>query len=57
VRGHILKSVKDRLWLLLSGIAQMIKDVSCIYLVCSFSIFQVRNDPVWSSPRPLRSAL
>jgi hypothetical protein len=59
-RGHIFKSVKDRLWSLLrvwipvghrSGIAQIIKDVSCIYLECSFFIFQACNDPVWSSPR------
>jgi hypothetical protein len=34
-----------------SGIGQMMKDVSRISLVCSFSIFQVRKDPVWSSPR------
>ena len=59
-RGHILKSVKDRLRSLFrawvpaghrSGIAQMMKDVSRISLVCSFSIFQARNDPVWFSPR------
>jgi hypothetical protein len=58
-RGHIFKSVKDRLRLLLrawvpaghrSGIGQMMKDVSRISLVCSFSIFQARKDPVWFSP-------
>jgi hypothetical protein len=58
-RGHILKSVKDRLWSLFrawlpaghkSGIEQMIKDVSRISLVCLFAIFQARNDPVWFSP-------
>jgi hypothetical protein len=59
VQGYILKSVKDRLWLLFpgwvplghrSGIWQMMKDVSRLSLVCSFSIFQVCNDSVWSSP-------
>jgi hypothetical protein len=59
-QGHILKSVKDRLWSLFqawvpaghrSGIGQFMKDVSRISLLCSFSIFQARNDPVWSSPR------
>jgi hypothetical protein len=58
-RGHIVKSVKDRLrslfraWLPAvhrSGIGQMIKDVSRISLVCSFAIFQARNYPVWFSP-------
>jgi hypothetical protein len=58
-RGHIVKSVKDplrsffRAWLPAghrSGIEQMIKDVSWISLVCSFAIFQARNDPVWFSP-------
>jgi hypothetical protein len=34
-----------------SGIGQMIKGVSRISLVCSFAIFQARNDPVWFSPR------
>jgi hypothetical protein len=29
----------------------MMKDVSRISLVCSFSIFQARNDLVWSSLR------
>jgi hypothetical protein len=29
----------------------MIKDVSKIFLVCSFSIFQEHIDPVWSSAR------
>jgi hypothetical protein len=29
----------------------MMKDISRISLVCSFAIFQARNDPVWSSPR------
>jgi hypothetical protein len=57
-RGHILKSVKDRLQSLFqawvpashrSGIGQMMKDVARISFVCSFSIFQARNDPVWSS--------
>jgi hypothetical protein len=33
-----------------SSIRQMSKDVSRISLVCLFSIFQVRNDPVWSTP-------
>jgi hypothetical protein len=56
--GHILKSVKDRLQSLFqawvpaghrSDIGQMMKVVSRISLVCSFSIFQARNDPVWSS--------
>jgi hypothetical protein len=59
-RGHIVKSIKDRLWLLFrawvpaghrSGIGQMMKDVSRISLVCSFAIFQASNDPVWFSPR------
>jgi hypothetical protein len=59
-RGHIVKSVNDCLWLLFrawlpvghrSSIGQMIKDVSRISLVCSFAIFQARNDPVWFSPR------
>jgi hypothetical protein len=58
VRGHIVKSVKDRLrslfraWLPVghrSGIGQMIKDVSRISLVCSLAIFQACNDPVWFS--------
>jgi hypothetical protein len=57
-QGHIVKSVKDRLQSLFrawvpaghrSGIGQMIKDVSWISLVCSFAIFQARNDPVWFS--------
>jgi hypothetical protein len=30
-----------------SGFAQMIKYGSWISLVCSFSIFQARNNPVW----------
>jgi hypothetical protein len=34
-----------------SGIGQMIIDVSRISLVCSFAIFQARNDHVWFSPR------
>jgi hypothetical protein len=47
-RGHIIKSVKDRLRLLFwawvpaghrSGIGQMMKDISRISLVCSFAIF------------------
>jgi hypothetical protein len=59
-RGHILKSVKNRLqsvfWVWVpsghrSGIGQMMKDVNRISLVWSFSIFQACNDPVWSSPR------
>jgi hypothetical protein len=29
----------------------MMEDISRISLVFSFSIFQVHNDPVWSSPR------
>jgi hypothetical protein len=58
--GHIIKSVKDRLWSLFwawvpaghsSCIGQMMKDFSRISLVCSFAIFQARNDPVWFSPR------
>jgi hypothetical protein len=58
-RGHIVKSVKDHLrslfwgWLPAGhrlGIGQMIKDVSRISLVCSFAMFQARNDPVWFSP-------
>jgi hypothetical protein len=57
--GRIVKSVKDRLWSLFrawlpaghrSGIGQMIKDASRISLVCSFAIFQARNDPLWFSP-------
>jgi hypothetical protein len=57
-QGHILKSVKDRLWSLFlawvpaghrSGIGQMMKDVSRISLVCSLAIFQACNDPVWFS--------
>jgi hypothetical protein len=47
-RGHILKSVGRSV--VIPGIGQMMKDVSRIYLVCLFSIFQARNDPVWSSP-------
>jgi hypothetical protein len=48
-RGHIVKSVKDCLLSLFrarfpvghrSGTRQMIKDVSRISLVCSFTIFQ-----------------
>jgi transposase len=59
MRGHIIKSVKDRLWSLLqawvpaghwSGIGQMMKDVSRISLACLFAIFQSCNDPVWFSP-------
>jgi hypothetical protein len=59
-QSHILKLVKDHLRSLfqawvpashISGIGQMIKDVSRISLVCSFPIFQARNDHVWSSPR------
>jgi hypothetical protein len=58
-RGHIVKSVKDRLRSLFrawvpaghkSGIRQLIKDVSRISLVSSFAIFQARNVPVWFSP-------
>jgi hypothetical protein len=50
-RGHISKVVKDRLWSLFrSGVAQMIKYASWISLVCSFSIFQVCNNPVWINP-------
>jgi hypothetical protein len=58
--GHISKVVKDRLRSLFrswvppgrrSGVAQMIKCASWISLVCSFSIFQARNDPVWITPR------
>jgi hypothetical protein len=59
-QGHIVKSVKDHLrslfraWVSAGhrlGIGQMMKDVSRISLVCSFAIFQARNDPVWFSPR------
>jgi hypothetical protein len=59
VRGHIIKSVKDclrslfRAWVPAgqrSGIRQMMKDVSRIFLLCSFAIFQACNDPVWFSP-------
>jgi hypothetical protein len=59
-RGHELKSVKDRHWLLFRvwvpaghrlGIGQMMKDVSRIFLMCLFAIFQARNEPVWFSPR------
>jgi hypothetical protein len=59
-RSHIVKLVKDCLWSLFrawlpaghrSGIGQMIKDDIRISLVCSFAIFQARNDPVWFSPR------
>jgi hypothetical protein len=55
VRGHIIKSAKDRFrslfraWVPVghrSGIGQMMKDVSRISLMCSFAIFQTRNDPV-----------
>jgi hypothetical protein len=58
-RAHISKVVKDRLLFLFrswvpsghrSGVAQMIKYASWISLVCSFSIFQARNDPVWKTP-------
>jgi hypothetical protein len=59
VRGHIVKLVKDRLWSLFRawvptghrGIGKMMKDVSRISLMCSFAIFQARNDPVCFSPR------
>jgi hypothetical protein len=59
VRGHIFKVVKDRLQSLfrswvppghIYGDAQMIKYTSWISLVCSFSIFQARNNPVWITP-------
>jgi hypothetical protein len=55
VWGHISKLVKDRLRSLFrswvppghrSGVAQMIEYASLISLVCSFSIFQARNNPV-----------
>jgi hypothetical protein len=55
-RGHIVKLVKDHLrslfwaWVPADhrlGIGQMMKNVSRISLVCSFAIFQARNDPVW----------
>jgi hypothetical protein len=57
--GHIIKLVMDRLQSLfrawvpaghMSGIGQIMKDISRISLVCSFSIIQARNDPVWYSP-------
>jgi hypothetical protein len=56
--GDISKVIKNRLRSLFrswvppghrSGIAQMIKYASCIYLVCSFSIFQARL--LWITPR------
>jgi hypothetical protein len=50
--SHILKLL-FRAWVPVgyrSGIGQMMKDVSSISFVCLFSIFQSRNDPVWSSP-------
>jgi hypothetical protein len=59
-RGHISKVLKDCLWSLFrswilpghrSAVAQMIKYASWISLVCSFSIFQARNNPVWITPR------
>jgi hypothetical protein len=48
-RGHIVMSIKDRLWSLFragvighrSGIGQMMKDVSSISLVCLFAIFRL----------------
>jgi hypothetical protein len=58
--GHISKVVKDCLRSLFrswvppghrSGVAQMINYASWISLVCLFSIFQARNDPVWITPR------
>jgi CCR4-NOT transcriptional regulation complex NOT5 subunit len=58
-RRHISKVVKDSLWYLFwswvppgqrFGVAQMIKYASWIFLVCSFSIFQAHNDPVWITP-------
>jgi hypothetical protein len=58
-RGHISKVVKDHLgslfrsWVPLGhryGVAQMIKYASWISLVCLFSIFQARNNPVWITP-------
>jgi hypothetical protein len=58
-RGHISMVVKDRLRSLFwswvppghrSGVTQMIKYASWISLVCSFSIFQARSNPVWITP-------
>jgi hypothetical protein len=58
-QGHISKVVKDRLRSLFrswvppghrSSVMQMIKYASWTSLVCSFSIFKVRNDPVWIIP-------
>jgi hypothetical protein len=58
--GNISKVVKDHLWSLFqswvppwhrSGVAQMIKYASWVSRVCSFSIFQARNDLVWITPR------
>jgi hypothetical protein len=58
-RAHILKLVKDPLRSLFQawvpaghrlGIAQMIKLVCWISLMCLFSIFQACNDPAWFSP-------
>jgi hypothetical protein len=56
---HISMVVKDRLWYLFwscvapghrSGVVQMIKYASWISFVCSFSIFQARNDPALITP-------
>jgi hypothetical protein len=58
-REHISKVVKDQLQSLSqswvppgsrSCVAQMIKYASWISLVCLFSIFKARNDPVWITP-------
>jgi hypothetical protein len=54
-RDHIINLVKDRLWLLFwawvpaghrSSIGQMMKDVSRIFLVRLFAIFQAGNDSI-----------
>jgi hypothetical protein len=56
-QGHILKSIKNclrslfRAWTIIQALDQMTKCISKISLVCSFTIFQARNDPVWFTPR------
>jgi hypothetical protein len=58
-QARISKVLKDRLLSLFrswvpsghrSGVAQMIMYASWISLVCSFSIFQARNNPGWITP-------
>jgi hypothetical protein len=57
--GHTSMVVKDRLQSLfqswvppghISGVAKMIRYAIWISLVCSFTIFKARNDPVWIIP-------